>query len=221
MENIIIPYGSDKPKLNILELFCGTKSFSKQFHDDHNVITVDIMKKYKPDILTDINSLDYKSLWKPGQFDIIWAGVPCNEFSKAKRNDLRNIDKGLALLNRTREILDYLKPKLFFIENPQSGRMKNYITDLPYYDVDYCKYGYIYRKRTRIWTNLTGWSPRVCKHDCDYSKDGRHIYKLCATSKLFLKDCEYLPIKNQKLEDRYSMPPDLIAEIKSVIIALG
>ena len=39
--------------------------------------------------------------------------------------------------------------------------------DFDYYDIDYCKYGMEYRKRTRIWTNLKDWTPRpLCKKDC-------------------------------------------------------
>ena len=48
--------------------------------------------------------------------------------------------------------------RLWFIENPQTGRMKDYITDRPYYDVDYCRYcDWGVRKRTRVWTNKAGW----------------------------------------------------------------
>ena len=66
------------------------------------------------------------------------------------------------------------KPPLYFIENPQTGKMKNYISDRPYYDVDYCKYSdWGMRKRTRIWTNKIGFKPKVCNKDCGFMKDGR------------------------------------------------
>ena len=56
---------------------------------------------------------------------------------------------GLPILRRTEEIIDYFKPPLYFIENPQTGRMKDYISDRPFYDVDYCKYSdWGMRKRT-------------------------------------------------------------------------
>ena len=33
-------------------------------------------------------------------------------------------------------------------------------------DVDYCKYGFNYRKKTRLWNNITTWKPRdLCKKD--------------------------------------------------------
>ena len=39
--------------------------------------------------------------------------------------------------------------------------------DLPYDDIDYCKYGMPYRKRTRIWNNIVSWEARpLCLKDC-------------------------------------------------------
>ena len=81
----------------------------------------------------------------------IWASPPCNTFSKMRLSNvgrygvtMETIQQdisliGLPILRRTEEIIDYFKPSLYFIENPQTGRMKDYI-DRPYYDVDYCKY---------------------------------------------------------------------------------
>ena len=56
------------------------------------------------------------------------------------------------------------------IENPQTGLLKeqDFMQGIPYSDVDYCKYGMPYRKRTRIWNNLFGWVPKpLCNKDCD------------------------------------------------------
>ena len=57
---------------------------------------------------------------------------------------------------RTIEIIDYFKPSAWFIENPQTGMLKKqeFMNGLPYKDIDYCKSGMPYRKRTRLWTNL-------------------------------------------------------------------
>ena len=69
--------------------------------------------------------------------------------------------------DRVLEIIDYFKPKYYWIENPATSKMKTYITDLPFYDVDYCKYSdYGYQKRTRFWTNIKGFNPKLCKKDC-------------------------------------------------------
>ncbi len=54
--------------------------------------------------------------------------------------------KGLPLLIRTEDIIDYFKPKHYFIENPKSGKMKDYCYR-PYYDVSYCQYGFDYQRK--------------------------------------------------------------------------
>ena len=50
------------------------------------------------------------------------------------------------------------------------------MTGIDFYDVDYCKYGFRYRKQTRIWTNCKTWKPHpLCNRDCGNIKWGRHI----------------------------------------------
>ena len=69
----------------------------------------------------------------------------------------------------TLEIIEYLEPKYFIIENPQTGLLKQqwFMHDLPFVDVDYCKYGFPYRKRTRLWNNVFDWKRRrLCRGDC-------------------------------------------------------
>jgi hypothetical protein len=76
------------------------------------------------------------------------------------------------MVDKVFEILDYFKPKYWWIENPQTGKMKYYIEkirpDIKWYDVDYCKYGFPYKKRTRFWTNISSFNPKVCKKDCEF-----------------------------------------------------
>jgi len=171
--------------MRLLELFSGTGSVGKVAHAlGYEVISLDLADAT---ICCDILDWDYKAAFSVGHFDIIWASPPCNTFSKMRHSnigrygvtmetierDISNI--GLPILRRTLEIIDYYKPGLYFIENPQTGKMKDYI-DRPYYDVDYCKYSdWGMRKRTRIWTNKIGFEPKVCNKDCGYILDGRHI----------------------------------------------
>ena len=95
--------------------------------------------------------------------EVLWS--PCETFSTVRRSNIgRNgytkesiyadmIERGVPILRKTQEIIEYFQPKTWFLQNPQTGLMKNYIDpSIPFYDVDYCKYtDWGYRKRTRIW----------------------------------------------------------------------
>ena len=129
------------------------------------------------DIQTDIMDWDYKEAYDPHEFDIIWASPPCTEYSRAKTTGVRQIDEANQVAIRTMEIIRYLNPKYWIIENPQTGLLKeqSFMTDIPYKDTDYCKYGLPYRKRTRLWNNIEVWTPRpLCNKNCDSMDGNRH-----------------------------------------------
>ena len=69
------------------------------------------------------------------------------------------------------------KPALF-IENPYAGQLKSrgLLDGLKMRRVDYCMYGFPYRKRTAIWTN-TDWQPAkaLCKGQCGSLANGKHL----------------------------------------------
>ena len=177
--------------IRILELFSGTHSVGKvckkkgwyivsldrDLDDPHNISDLHI----KEDIMT----WDYKKYPKDS-FDVIWASPVCLWWSNLRmssigrklkgmdrpftREDLQNdIEKyGVPMVDKVREIIDYFYPKYYFIENPKTGSMKDYIVDLPFYDVDYCKYSdWGYKKATRFWTNVEGFIPKICSKDCE------------------------------------------------------
>jgi hypothetical protein len=182
--------------MKVLELFKGTGSICKSIKSiDNNieVISLDIEKKYNPTHLCNILDFNYKQYPKD-YFDIIWASPPCDKFSKLRNcwinRKLKNgtiltkeiIEEeiqtiGLPPLYKTQEIINYFKPKYYFIENPSTSKMKDYIDHNFLYDIDkyivsYCKYSsendvFDYRKNTTIWTNLKGFNPKICKNDCD------------------------------------------------------
>ena len=208
----------------LLELFSGTHSVGKVAEElGLEVVSLDLKGA---DINIDIMEWNYKE-YPIGYFDIIWASPPCRTFSSIKKTHIgrknrfgkivtsEDIEKeiltiGLPPLLRTLEIIDYFKPKNYIIENPQTGCMKKYL-DLPYYDVDYCKYAnWGYRKRTRLWTNIKGFIPKKCKQDCSSCVNGKHLINFGMTTK---KRIEGVKSKYTNINERYRVPSSLIAEI--------
>lgn len=193
--------------MKVLELFSGTHSVGKVCNKlGYQVVSLDL---HNADININILDWDYK-VYSRDYFDIVWASPPCSSFSvlqfswvgrgKTHQDILDNIDNvGLPILRKAEEIIEYFNPTLWFIENPQTGLMKNYI-DKPYYDVDYCKYSnWGYRKRTRIWTNKIGFNNKLCKKDCGSVVNNKHIK--CISRSVY------------SLNDRYRIPESLIEEL--------
>ena len=79
----------------------------------------------------------------------------------------------------TSRVRRYFDPKYWTMENPQSGRLKDQsvVAELPFDDIDYCKYGLPYRTRARLWSNLDCWTPRtLCRRDCgSMTEDKKYI----------------------------------------------
>ena len=151
----------------LLELFSGTGSVGKVATEmGYTVISLD--RDMEATIQMDIMNWDYQNFPKP-VIDVIWASPPCTEYSRAKTCGIRDIEGANAIVRRTLDIIDYFKPKYWIIENPQTGLLKEQemMNGIPYLDVDYCKYGMPYRKKTRLWNNIDSWQPQpLCKRDC-------------------------------------------------------
>ena len=74
------------------------------------------------------------------------------------------------------DIIEYVRPKFWIIENPQTGLLKDqrFMQGIPYNDLDYCKYGMPYRKGTRLWNNVDHWQPKpLCANGCDSMNETR------------------------------------------------
>lgn len=187
----------------ILELFSGTHSVGKVFQEKkYKVYSLDrdldefcpFGTNYKSNehFKVDIMDFDYKK-YPEGYFDVItaspvclywsllrkcWIGRKCKKIHPTdiitKKHIEDDINKyGIPMVDKVIEIIEYFKPKYWWIENPQSGTMKNYIEKKypkynTFYDFDYCKYSdWGYKKTTRFWTNITGINAQRCKFDCD------------------------------------------------------
>ena len=200
--------------MNILALFSGTGSRGKVAIDfGHHVISLD--KDMEADIKTDILDWDYKT-YDPGYFDLIWASPPCTEYSVAKTTGTRQIAQANKIVQRTLEIIEYLEPTWFIIENPQTGLLKNqsFMFNLPFDDIDYCKYGLTYRKRTRLWNNILSWTPRpLCRKDCDSMTEDRKRHKDTAQRMPSGKKADWGNNRIISREELYTVPSELVTEI--------
>jgi hypothetical protein len=209
--------------MKCLELFSGTHSVGKVLESQgHSVISLDLKDAT---INTNILDWDYTEFPKD-HFDYIHASPPCDTFSLCRKSwigrelkahkgqvftkELLIKDQeeiGVPILNKTLEIIKYFNPKYFTIENPQTGDMKNYITDISFTDVDYCMYGLPYKKRTRIWNNF-GFKGKFCNKECGYVVNGRHTSNCGHPNKKYTSKINNFTITT--LREKYRIPEELI-----------
>jgi site-specific DNA-cytosine methylase len=213
----------------VLELFSGTGSVGKVCKQlDWEVVSVDML--LPADHQVDIMEFDYKQYPKD-YFDIVWGSPPCTDYSQlkaccfgrklkdgtiyTKEQNIKDQNEADKLVLKTFEIIDYFQPELWFVENPQTGNLKNrdIMKGKPFYDVDYCMYSnWGYKKRTRIWTNKLDWNNLLCdgKGTCGNMINTKHKLNVS-------KDVHTIGEKKKKVKgggtnrlDRYRIPEDLI-----------
>ena len=227
--------------MRLLELFSGTGSVGKVAKElDYEIVSLDINDykgKFIPTHKEDIMTWDYKQYDKD-YFDVLWASPPCIYYStlqfawrgRKKKDGIFTIEKHENLMKladswvkKAIEIIDYFNPDKWFIENPQSGALKNreFMKEIPFVDVDYCMYSdWGYKKPTRIWTNMkmkgkrcdmknncgnmVKWEDKTCK----YQRPNRPVKK---TRKGLFHRVD--ASKDINKLNRYRIPPKLILEL--------
>jgi len=170
--------------MRTVELFCGTKSFSKIAEKrGYETFTVDNDESFRPDMVADMIFPKPKLLMdKIMDADIVWMSPPCQTFSMAAGNRHWTADRqpktnqaimGKSLMEGCIEIMRLCAAmgKIYFIENPRARARWFMPTDDTRKTVWYCQYGDDRAKPTDIWTNLKDWKPKTCHNG---NKDCHH-----------------------------------------------
>lgn len=243
----------------LLELFSGTHSVGIRAElKGFEIVSLDRdldakSKLYdytsKNHIKTDIMTWDYK-VYPPNHFHIVTASPVCLWWSCMRRAVLpwerieSDIVKyGRPMVDKVIEIIEYFNPKYYWVENPYTGSMKEYIKSAhpQFYSkhkvVDYCSYddNIGYQKRTILFTNIDI-KPKLClKEKCPNKENGRHkiniaynMYVMDGTKKVFTNTKE-LRLKYKNFEkhkqrsttskyDRYKIPFKLIDDLLDVTL---
>lgn len=200
-----------KPKM--LELFKGTGSVGKVFEKDFEVVSLDNVEKFKPDILTDILKWNFQKYHRETGFvpDLIWASPPCNTFSplayplKERETDTakplsERAKLGTKILYKTLSIINYFKsinPNLVFvIENPKGMMRHDFkIKKLVLNTANYCNYGDERKKPTDFFSNI----------NLDLKEQEKCSNKT-------------IPVVDLPLEERYKIPPQLLQDIRRKVL---
>ena len=172
--------------MKVLELFAGSRSFSKVAEEfGYKTYTTDIEPFDKINQVCNIFDFDLnKMLDEFGSPDIIWASPPCTYFSvssighhwnKNHTPKTKEAVLGVKIVEETNWIIKMLEPKYLYIENPRGKLRKLYVINKePYFrkTVTYCSYGEDRMKPTDIWTNNFNWNPiQICfngNRDCHH-----------------------------------------------------
>jgi|TARA_R110000824_G_scaffold199583_1_gene383539 site-specific DNA-cytosine methylase len=207
--------------MNVLELFSGTKSIGKVCDQlGWKAVSVDMILPADHEV--DIMDFDYKQYPKD-HFDIVWASPPCTSYSNLqscwlgrKKKDGQiytkekmesDMNEADMIVKKTLEIIDYFDCEYWFMENPQTGKLKSreFMRGLPFYDVSYCMYSdWGYEKRTRIWTNKKYFNNKICDKSglCGNMVESKHKARM-GTSKTVMDNGKMIRVNTAELRSKY------------------
>ena len=167
-----------------LVLYSGTDSVGetlRKTYPECTIVNVD-NDVASPNVThcVDILEWNYQLQYKPGEFHTVFASPPCTVFSRMQSLNADSGDKelkfqqGCRLAQKAIEIIQYLQPDEFFLENPV-GKLREqvFMKEWGAYrnTTSYCMYGALFRKNTDIWSKFPTELPR-CHQDtlCDVKR---------------------------------------------------
>ena len=152
-----------------------------------------------------------------------WNFRLCVEFASVhpvfkSSNDGEEVDMEPArlLTLHTVNLIRALSPKYWCIENPATSSIWSLpcLSGLPYVVASYCRYGFLYRKNTRIATNVSSqlWRIKFCTYNCQSLIPGKK--KHIATAQ---RGKSHAEDRTWKQTDLYKIPAPLIEDLVTAI----
>ncbi len=141
----------------------------------------------------------------------IIANPVCTEFSTARQTGkARNPEKGMEIVREVQRIISECKPKFWVIENPATGRLKDYL-GMPAMTYEPWHFGSPWTKRTALWGKFNP-PVRKYKHWEDvpkipelYTRPGRgkpSLAFLHKSAKKYIREFDELPFPENDMEFR-------------------
>ena len=106
---------------------------------------------------------------RPGEYEVVFAAPPCTEYSQALTSRPRRMDEADEVIKRTLQVIMYLRPALWFLENPATGRLKSrgLLDNFASVTLDYCRFApWGYRKPTQVWATVQHCTNQRCDPQC-------------------------------------------------------
>jgi hypothetical protein len=145
----------------------GSDSRFYQLDNDYEVILIG-------------EKIGVENYYPPDNVYGIIANPVCTEFSTASGFDkVKDIDKGMFLVNHCLRIINKAKPVFWVMENPANGRLRE-ILGAPFATYQPWQYGSPWTKKTALWGNFKMPEPlfknwgEVTKNDKLYTKPKRN-----------------------------------------------